>query len=204
MKVILVGGFLGSGKTTLVLQLAKYLVGENPGAAAKVVIIENEIGEVGIDDRVLQGAGYRVQGLFSGCVCCTLSGELVLTLGQLLEDSLPGGGPLAPEYIIMEATGVAFPLSIKEVLKEAFPGLDCSICCVADASRWQRLALSMGNILKHQLDGADMILINKIDTIDENTLAAVDSSIRTLNPNARYFHLSGLNPVDSGVWAALA
>ena len=77
MKMIIMGGFLGAGKTSLVLQMARYLAGRNPDKQAKVVILENEIGEVSIDDKILKSGGFEVQTMFSGCVCCTMAGELM-------------------------------------------------------------------------------------------------------------------------------
>ncbi|GHU07797.1 hypothetical protein FACS1894151_02680 [Spirochaetia bacterium] len=196
MKIILVGGFLGSGKTSIVLQMARYLTGKAETAGTKVAIIENEIGEVGIDDRVLQGAGFQVRGLFSGCVCCTMSGELVVTLRDIIKN-------LNPEYLIMEATGVAYPSNIKEVLEEAFSDLNCKICCIADAGRWQRLLIPLQNIIRPQLEGADIILINKIDLVDGAALEAVDASIKNLNPGSACFHVSALKPVDTAIWDML-
>ena len=114
MKMIITGGFLGAGKTSLVLQMARYLAGENPEHKAKVVILENEIGEVSIDDKVLENGGFEVETMFSGCVCCTMAGELVTNVYQIVNR-------LDPEWIIMEATGVAYPLNIKENLEQSVP-----------------------------------------------------------------------------------
>ena len=75
MNVLILGGFLGSGKTTSLMQLAKYLVATSPAEKEnKVMILENEIGQVGIDDEFLRSGGFQVSNLFSGCACCTVSG----------------------------------------------------------------------------------------------------------------------------------
>ena len=103
MKILLVGGFLGSGKTSFILKLAHHMI-EDLGIA-NIVILENEIGEISVDDKVLKGSGYQVKGLFAGCVCCTLAGELPSTVRQIERD-------IHPDWIIMEATGVAFPYSL--------------------------------------------------------------------------------------------
>lgn len=186
---------MGSGKTSVVLQLAKYLVGGGTDRPAKLVIIENEIGETGIDDKVLSGAGYEVQGLFSGCVCCTLSGELVNSFRKIIKD-------IAPEYLVMEATGVAAPANIKETLARNL-NLDCKICCVTDAKRWPRLLNAMKNMVRDQLDAADLILINKTDLVDADTLAAVEESLKTYNNQAGYFQVSAKAKIDDSVWQAL-
>ena len=90
MNFLIVGGFLGSGKTSLLLQLIPYM--REQLGIEKTVILENEIGKVGIDDRVLAGAGCSVQGMFAGCVCCTMAGELSLTVRAIERD-------IAPEWI---------------------------------------------------------------------------------------------------------
>jgi G3E family GTPase len=160
-----------------------------------VVILENEIGEVGIDDQVLENAGYEVRGMFSGCVCCTMSGELAINMGRIIRD-------IHPDYIIMEATGVAYPRNIKETLEAALH-LDCRICCIADAKRWQRLLLPMAYLIQTQLEGADLILINKIDLVDDQTLKAVEASLRGVNGQAKYFYVSALQPMDTTIWETL-
>jgi G3E family GTPase len=202
MKVIIIGGFLGSGKTSLVLQLARYLADSGPEArpfppvkAARVVIVENEIGEVGIDDRVLRDSGFRVQGMFSGCVCCTMSGELSMNIHNIIQT-------LDPEYIIMEATGVAFPSNIKEVLSSSLK-LDCRICCVTDAKRWQRLLIPMQNMIADQLYEADVVVINKIDLVDQDTLAAVEQSVKSFNSQAVCYKSSALKDIDPALWVSL-
>ena len=175
MNFLIIGGFLGSGKTSLLLQLAAYM--REKLGIEKTVILENEIGKVGIDDRVLSGAGYSVKGMFAGCVCCTMAGELSLTVKAVMED-------IAPEWIIMEATGVAFPCNIKENLTNAL-GMDCHIVCLADAKRWKRLHNAMANLLEYQLKDADLILVNKADLVDETTLAEVMDMVRAFNGTAK-------------------
>lgn len=175
MKILLVGGFLGSGKTSFILKLAHHMI-EDLGVA-NIVIIENEIGEIGVDDKVLQGAGLQVQGLFAGCVCCTLAGELPSTVRQIERE-------INPDWIIMEATGVAFPYSIKENLQGNL-GIECHICCLADAQRWKRLYAAMANLFSYQLQDADVILVNKADLVDEATLKDVMEAVRAINGDAK-------------------
>ena len=104
MKVLILGGFLGSGKTSLLLQLAYYITGNALNDKKyQVVILENEVGEEGIDDKLLRGNGYQVENLFSGCACCTLSGELLSTVSKIEKE-------LQPDWLILETTGLAYPL----------------------------------------------------------------------------------------------
>ena len=177
MNFLIIGGFLGSGKTSLLLQLARYM-SEDLGIK-KTVILENEIGKVGIDDRVLAGAGYDVRGMFAGCVCCTMAGELSLTVKAIEQE-------IAPEWIIMEATGMAFPQNVQDNLRDAL-GLDSRICCLADAKRWPRLLKPMEHLLPLQLKNADTVLINKTDLIDGDALRSVEESVSGFCERAKIF-----------------
>ena len=174
MKILLVGGFLGSGKTSFILKLAHHLI-EDRGIA-NIVILENEIGEISVDDKVLKGSGYQVRGLFAGCVCCTLAGELPSTVRQIERD-------IHPDWIIMEATGVAFPYSIKENVEGAL-GLKCKIVCLTDAQRWKRLFAAMDHLFRYQLQEADVVLVNKADLVDQETIDRVTADVRSLNETA--------------------
>ena len=190
MNFLIIGGFLGSGKTSLLLQLAAYM--RDHLGVEKSVILENEIGQVGIDDRVLAGAGYSVCGMTAGCVCCTMAGELPLTVKAIERD-------LVPEWIIMEATGMAFPQNVKENLADAL-GIDARICCLVDAKRWPRLLKPMAHLLPMQLKEADAVLINKIDLIGEDALAAVRESVAGFcPPETRIFPVSINGGIDEGV-----
>ena len=187
MNLLLVGGFLGSGKTSFILQLAHHMVEEL--GIPNIAILENEIGELSVDDKLLRGAGYEVRGLFSGCVCCTLAGELPATVLQIERD-------LHPAWLIMEASGLAFPGSIRETLESALQ-LPCRICALADAQRWTRLHRAVQELLEGQLESADIILVNKADTVDAETLEAVKTSARAINGAAPVFAISAAAPLPS-------
>ena len=193
MKVLIFSGFLGSGKTSALLPLARYLVDTSVSDAEnKVMILENEVGEIGIDDAFLRGGGFKVDTLFSGCACCTVSGELVDSIGKIEKD-------YAPDWLILETTGVAYPKKIQETLKAAC-GLDARIVVLVDAARWKRLLMPMMNLLSGQIIGSDAVLVNKIDLVDEATLAAVDADVRGFEPKANVVHISALAPVAPEVW----
>lgn len=194
MNFLIIGGFLGSGKTSLLLQLASYM--REKLGIEKTVILENEIGEVGVDDRVLSGAGYDVRGIFAGCVCCTMSGELTLTVQAILRD-------IGPEWIIMEATGMAFPQNVKENLSDTL-GIDARICCLVDAKRWPRLLKPMAHLLPLQLKEADVVLINKIDLVDESVLDGVrESAAGFCEPAARIFPVSLNDGIDESILGSI-
>ncbi len=171
MKILLVGGFLGSGKTSFIIKLAHHMIDDL--GIGNIVILENEIGEISVDDKVLKGSGYEVRGLFAGCVCCTLAGELPSTIRSIEKD-------INPDWIIMEATGVAFPYNIKENLQGAL-GLECRIVTLADAQRWNRLIKAMEHLFVYQMKDADVVLANKADLVDAETLQGVLASIKEVS-----------------------
>ncbi len=191
MKFLIIGGFLGSGKTSLLLQLIPYMRGQL--GIEKTVILENEIGKTGIDDRVLSGAGYDVRGMFAGCVCCTMAGELTLTVQAIMQD-------MDPEWIIMEASGMAFPRNVKENLADTL-GIDARICCLADAKRWPRLLKPMEHLLPLQLEEADTVLVNKTDLISDDALASVRESVAGFSsPETEIFPVSMNGRIDPRIF----
>lgn len=189
MKFLIVGGFLGSGKTSFLIQFAKHLV--QVRGVRNVAILENEIGQIGIDDKLLQGSGYEVKGLFAGCVCCTMAGELLVNVRMLQKD-------LDPEWIIMEATGVAMPGTIRDSLKDKLD-IDAQIVCLADAKRWPKLIRAMAPVVAMQLQGADVVLINKVDLVDQESVDAVKGSIHALNEAARIETCSALESIGAEI-----
>ena len=197
MKVLILGGFLGSGKTSALIQLARYIARDtkpddkNP----KVVILENEIGEVGVDDKVLASGGYKVDSLFQGCACCTMSGEVAMNVMTIRND-------LNPEWLVIEATGVAYPEKIKESI-QAIPDIEIRLTALTDAKRWKRLLIPMQNLIRDQLHGAETILVNKIDLVDEEMLNFVEDSVRGFNPDAQIFKITTTQEVDVNVWKAV-
>lgn len=194
MKIIILGGFLGSGKTSVLLQLAEYLAShsKNNDSATKVMIIENEIGEKGIDNQLIEGNGYNVRNLFAGCVCCSLSVELVSAVKNISLE-------FDPEWLIVEATGVAYPAGIKKSLSDSI-GMDSFIMTVVDAPRWKRLSTAMETLVLQQLEGADMILINKIDQVSPETIEETKKHIETLRELAEIFQISAIEKIREEVW----
>jgi len=153
MDVLVFGGFLGSGKTTIIGTVLSRLA-----QSGKVIaLIENEIGEVGIDDVFFEGEGMKVVPLFGGCVCCQISGSLLGAL-QSLEAEID------PSLVIVEMTGLALTSGIKEVFGYyAGKALKVRVVSILDLSRWDKLLLVMGPLLEAQLEGADLVLLNKSD-----------------------------------------
>ncbi len=190
MKILLTGGFLGSGKTSFILQLAHYMV-EKMGIE-KIAVLENEIGELSIDDKLIKGSGFQVRSLFSGCVCCSMAGELPAAVYRIEKE-------VDPEWLLMEATGLAFPDSIRGNLEFSL-GITCRICCLADAKRWDRLIRAVNELMTGQIASADVVLINKVDLVDEETLKRVEESVRSINGKAYVSPMCAGNEIPEGIF----
>ena len=161
----------------------------------KVIILENEVGEVGIDDAYLRSGGLTVDNLFSGCACCTVSGELVSAAVRIWKE-------YDPDWLIVETTGIAYPRNMRENLKKAI-SLDSRIVILVDAARWNRLLKPMFNLLHGQIEGSDAVLINKTDLVDSETLAKVERDILEFEPNAVILRISALSEIPSEVWRSV-
>lgn len=177
MNLVILGGFLGSGKTTFLLKLAHYLADHSQSSKkTKLAIIENEIGEVGVDSSVLTASGLTTRDLFAGCACCSLRGELIDAIEEIEAE-------LDPETIIIEATGVAIPANIGQLIKERI-GREACVVVLADGSRWFRMLPVIGELARGQLVGADLILINKMDLLSDVELENALACMRREAPGA--------------------
>lgn len=191
MKIILVGGFLGSGKTSLILQLADCI--RRQKNAGSVAILENEVGQAGIDDELLRSNGYKVRTVSSGCICCSMAGELVRNIQILCSD-------YDPKWLILETTGLAKPQKVVENIKEHMPETPVFLVCVADGERWLRLQRAMPEFVEDQLKDADMVLINKADRMDGSQLAMVTQQIKKLCKDGQLEVVSAIQGVPDSVW----
>lgn len=176
MHLLLVTGFLGSGKTTLILGLAQAAIQRGQCVA----ILVNEIGEVGIDDQLLRQLDYNVWELLNGCICCTLSADLVSTLEKLDAD-------YAPDLTIVEPSGAADPRSILAALPyyHGRPLQDIRTVAVLDPLRLAVLMEVLTPLITSQIQRADLILISKADLAAPQEVAFAEQTARALNPQAR-------------------
>jgi len=169
VNILFVAGFLGSGKTTVLLEVARAMA----EGGLKLAIIENEIGEVGVDGGYVREQGLPVQELFGGCICCTLQAGLVETLRAV--DSR-----YAPDWVIIEPTGLAAPRDLLGVVVDNCPSVDTiRVLTLVDAARWPML-----------LEAADVVAVNKVDEVDEEALATVIESVRALADSAAILPVS--------------
>ena len=192
--VLILSGFLGSGKTTVLLRLIEH-VRVTRGEDYRIAIIENEIGSSSIDTGVILEAGYSVTEMLSGCVCCTLIGQLVPALQKLADE-------LGPQLVILEATGMAVPGTMRESI-ERYGGNAVRVCVLVDASRWERIVRALSILLEGQLEAADVVCVNKVDLVDEERLAAVEDSVRQMNASPPIVRMSAAVSADPATLAVI-
>lgn len=169
MKVLVIGGFLGSGKTTLVRQVASFIGKQAKCPGIHAVILENEIGETQVDEVFLSASGLEIRNLSAGCACCTLAGETADNLALIRRN-------LDPEWVILEASGAAIPEKICQAVKMLC--LPVRSCVLVDAARWRRILIPLERLLEGQLVGADLVLVNKTDLLSQEELDLVISDIK--------------------------
>ena len=113
MRILVLSGFLGSGKTSLLMGLARFLAKDaDEKDPPRVIILENEAGAQGVDDTLLRSQGFQVENLFAGCACCTVGSELIQSISYIEEK-------FAPDWLILETTGLAYPGLIRDNLLAA-------------------------------------------------------------------------------------
>lgn len=184
MDILIVAGFLGSGKTTLVLSVIGSLIDRTD---RKVVVIVNDFGTVGIDGSLMTKYGLEVMELVSGCVCCTLGPDLLQTVKDIEEK-------LRPDMILVEPTGVADPQAIIKVLehyKRNGP-IRFQSAVVVDASRFDVILKALGPPMTAQVRAADIIMLNKMDTVPEAELRRMEAVLRTINAEVPIIPISAV------------
>lgn len=175
MRVNLLFGFLGSGKTTLARRLL-----QERGRDMRTAVIVNEFGDVGIDGQILKGSNVDMVELNSGCMCCTLKGSLLLAIEELQDKA-------KVERVIVEATGVAQPGDLVETLSDASMRLKLEfgpLVTVVDAAKYTRLQMALGDFYEAQIENADILILNKADLASADDLEAVRREVSELNPHA--------------------
>jgi len=197
MRIVILSGFVGSGKTTLLLRLAAYLKTLTVGEAkrlARVAIIENEIGSVGIDTKALGASGLEVREMLSGCVCCSLQENLAFTIAELATT-------IAPDWLLIEATGLASGSQVAEGIRtSASIQTQITSLVLVDAQRLEGLLAKAEMMVRRQLVGADVLLLNKVDLLTDDQLETVRRTLRGLQPEARIIELSAASGIAVEQW----
>lgn len=180
MYVYILGGFLGSGKTSLLMKLTSMYIERGQ----RVTLLVNESGDVGVDGTTLKREGYDVVEMPNGCICCTLSSSLQDGLHNIVED-------IDPDVIIIEPTGLALPHKVKEIVNMAMIEQEGTyIIGVVDVQRFDDLIKKREDFFKRQMEGSDFILINKSDLTTPEKMKEVKDWISLEFPDKKILPVS--------------
>ncbi len=170
IPLTIITGYLGTGKTTLLKHILEK-------SNKKLAIIMNEFGDIAIDTKIIEGKNVKIAELAGGCVCCSLTGEFEAAIREVIEKA-------KPEWIILETTGVAEPTAIAFDIQESLQEVRLdAIVTLVDGDTMIKFP-SLGHTGREQIEMADIIILNKIDIIDEYQTADVEKRLRELNPRA--------------------
>ena len=169
-KIDIISGFLGAGKTTLIKKLFKSSLKNE-----KVVLIENEFGEIGIDGSFLKESGVEIKEINSGCICCSLVGDFASSMKEVIDT-------YHPDRIIVEPSGVGKLSDIINAVKNVEEDLELNILCtVVDGKKAKMQIRNFGEFLKDQIGFAKTIVVTKVDLIDETKLQENVNIIKEVN-----------------------
>lgn len=184
MKITQVAGFLGCGKTTLMLRLSKELA----AGIRKVALVVNEIGEIPVDGKIMEESGMRVKDIGGGCICCEVASTFAKTVYSLYKE-------FGPDHLLVEPTGVAVPHQVK--LAARMSSRDAKITLgpaivLFDATRpAELLDMDMlGQLVTTQVKDADVVAISKADAVSEEELTETAERVRNINEKAEILQLS--------------
>ena len=174
-KIDIFSGFLGAGKTTLIKKLIK-----ESFAGQKVVLIENEFGEIGIDGGFLKESGIQINELNAGCICCSLVGDFRAALQQVVEQ-------YHPDRIVIEPSGVGKLSDVTRAVEGVAEHLDVqlsSFVTVADVNKVKMYMKNFGEFYDDQISHASCILLSRTQNATEEKIAAAVAMLREKNPTA--------------------
>ncbi len=174
-KIDIVSGFLGAGKTTLIKKLLKESL-----ADTKVVLIENEFGEIGIDGGFLKEAGIEIKEMNSGCICCSLVGDFGTSLREVLDT-------YTPDRILIEPSGVGKLSDVMKAVQDAMADREVelnSAVAVVDACKCRMYIKNFGEFFVNQIEHAGTVILSRTDKLNEEKLAACVALVREHNARA--------------------
>ena len=174
-KIDIISGFLGAGKTTIIKKMIKDAL-----AGTRVVLIENEFGEIGIDGGFLKEAGIEIREMNSGCICCSLVGDFGTSLREVMKQ-------YAPERILIEPSGVGKLSEVMQAIQDAAEGSDMvlnSAAAVVDASKCKLYIKNFGEFFVNQVEYAGTIILTRTDKASDARIAECVEILRQHNPKA--------------------
>lgn len=173
IKIDVISGFLGAGKTTLIKKLfASDLKNE------KVVLIENEFGEIGVDGAFLKDSGVQIKEINSGCICCSLVGDFSKSMKEIVEK-------FNPDRIIIEPSGVGKLSDIIKAIEKVEEPLKINIVAtVVDGGKCKMYFKNFGEFYDDQIKQANTVIVSKTDKLSEEKILAAVELIKSLNPHA--------------------
>ena len=182
IKIDVISGFLGAGKTTLIKKLF-----ESGFNGEKIVLIENEFGEIGIDGGFLKESGIEIKEINSGCICCSLVGDFASSITEII-------AKFNPKRIIVEPSGVGKLSDIINAIKEIEADVKLNILAtVVDGAKAKVYLKNFGEFFINQVDAADTIIINKVDKLSDEKLLEVVNLIKDKNNHANII----TTPIDA-------
>ncbi len=171
-KIDIFSGFLGAGKTTLIRKLiAEGYKNE------KLVLIENEFGEIAIDGGFLKDAGVQITEMNSGCICCTLVGDFTKALKKVMEE-------YAPDRIIIEPSGVGKLSDVAHAVEQVEGAHIGTKVTVVDAGKCRMYMRNFGEFFNDQVENADLIVMSRTDTVSAEKILAATELLKQLNAKA--------------------
>lgn len=174
-KIDIISGFLGAGKTTFIKKLLEEAI-----AGEKVVLIENEFGEIGIDGGFLKDSGIEIREMNSGCICCSLVGDFGRSLSEVLTK-------YDPERVIIEPSGVGKLSDVMKAVCDVAGEIDVALngsVTVVDAQKCKMYMKNFGEFFNNQVESAGTIVLSRTDVADADKVAQCVEMIREKNPKA--------------------
>ncbi len=186
MKIAQIAGFLGSGKTSLLMEIAQGLVNNKK----KVAIVVNDIGDVPVDGKIIEDFGLKAKELANGCICCQIATDFANTLTILHQE-------FNPDIVLVEPTGIAVPWMVKRAAEyseaeEIIKISHAPVITLIDAFRIDMLKKAVKRLIETQVREADVLAINKVDIAPPEKINEAEELAKDINPEARITHTSAV------------